>query len=108
MKNILRTASLAFALALGALPGCGSASEGAGDVQNATEKGGRFELFVGQDAQHYFQLLAENGERVLRSEGYTTLANAKKGIASVRANGVSEANFQILAASNGESYINLV
>jgi uncharacterized protein len=86
--------------------GCLTETE-TGDEQDVTAGAGVFETFVGADGQHYFQLLAGNKERVLRSEGYTTLANAKKGIASVRKNGVSEASFEVLDAVNGESYVNL-
>ena len=110
MTNLLR--SIGFSVLVGTLmpvlPACGGADAETGDEQNATQTAGRFETFVGDDGQHYFQLLAGNGERVLRSEGYTTLANAKKGIASVKKNGLVKGNYQLLSAANGESYFNLV
>jgi uncharacterized protein len=107
MTKILRSLGFAVMLAtLAPVAGCLTETE-TGDEQDVTAAAGVFELFVGADGQHYFQLLAGNKERVLRSEGYTTLANAKKGIASVRKNGVSEANFEVLDAVNGESYVNL-
>lgn len=66
-----------------------------------------FETFKGMDGQYYFSLVAGNGQNVLRSEGYKTLASANKGIASVQANGTATASFDILEASNGEYYVNL-
>ncbi len=89
---------------------CGGADEGAlsGEEQDVTAKAGRFETFVGKDGQHYFHLLAANGQKVLQSEGYTTLASAKKGIASVRTNGVDEAMYDLREAQSGEHYFNLL
>lgn len=103
--------SLGIALILGtALPvlgtGCGDTT--AGDEQNVTATTGRFEIIVGQDSQRYFQLIAANGEKVLRSEGYTSLSGCKNGIASVKKNGVSADNYEILEAVNGEFYFNLI
>ena len=109
MKKALR--SIGFALVLGtllpALPACGGGAD-TGDEQDQTASAGRFETFIGEDGQHYFQLLAGNGERVLRSEAYKTLASAKKGIASVKKNGQLESSFEVLEAESGESYFNLV
>ncbi|MEM6785466.1 MAG: YegP family protein [Bacteroidota bacterium] len=46
----------------------------------------KFELFKGRDGQYYFRLKAVNGETIAVSEGYTTKASAKNGIASVKKN----------------------
>lgn len=104
MPRLLR--SLAVALFLtAALPSC---TDGAAtDTQDQTESSGRFELFVGDDGQHYFQLLAKNGERLLRSEGYSSLSGAKNGIASVKKNGATQARYVVLGADDGEAYFNL-
>jgi uncharacterized protein YegP (UPF0339 family) len=51
--------------------------------------------------------LPANGQNVLRSEGYTTLASAENGIESVLANGADVRNFDVRRASNGEFYFNL-
>ena len=67
----------------------------------------RFELYKGRDAQHYFQLLAGNGEKVLRSEGYKALSGAKNGIKSVVKHAADEASFRVLEAKNGEFYFRL-
>ncbi len=102
---------LAFALVLGsALPafavGCSDGSDEA--VQDVTQSSGRFELFKGEDGEHYFQLIAANGEQLLRSEGYVAKAGAENGIESVQHNAASIENFKILEAVNGEYYFNLV
>jgi uncharacterized protein YegP (UPF0339 family) len=62
----------------------------------------RFETFKGVDGQHYFDLIAGNGENVLRSEGYTSKSAAEKGVQAVVNAGVSSKNFVVLAAKNGE------
>jgi uncharacterized protein YegP (UPF0339 family) len=88
--------------------GCGDADTASGDEQDVTEAAGRFELFTGEDGQRYFQLLAGNGEQLLRSEGYTSLSGAKNGVDSVKRNGVAADNYRVLEAVNGEYYFNLV
>jgi len=94
-------------LAVVAFAGCSSESSGV-DEQNVTEAPGVFETFVGQDGQHYFHLLAANGEKVLSSEGYVSLAGAENGIESVKTNGVDVANYDLLEAANAEWYFNLI
>lgn len=107
MNRLLRNLTAAFTLALAvpSLSACESVETG--DEQNVTAGAGRFETYEGADGQFYFQLLAGNGERILQSEGYTTLANAKKGITSVKRNGVVKSRFKVLASDNGEYYFNL-
>ncbi|RLB61510.1 MAG: hypothetical protein DRI90_11195, partial [Deltaproteobacteria bacterium] len=109
MKSTLR--NIAFTLALGTvLPGiavgCGDGSDAA--VQDVTQAEGRFELFKGEDGQHYFQLIAANGEQLLRSEGYVAVAGANNGIESVKTNAVIAEHFKVLEAQNGEYYFNLI
>lgn len=106
--------SLLFVLALVAapvLPAC--AIQTAQDDEAApTEQSdedlsltvGKFETFVGKDGQHYFHLLAGNGQKVLASQAYVSLGGAQGGIASVMANGVSKARYEIREATDGESY----
>ncbi len=107
MKLSLRSLFFAATLALSVAPGCDDSTE-TGDEQNATATTGSFETFSGDDGQTYFQLLAKNGERLLRSEGYKSLSSAKKGITSVKKNGVKTTSFELLEADNGEFYFNLV
>jgi hypothetical protein len=109
MRSIIR--SIGLALALGAFVpaiGGGCSDDGTGEIgADATQTKARFEMFVGVDGQHYFQLLAANGEKVLRSEGYTTKAACKNGITSVITNGNTVSRYKVLGAQNGEYYFNL-
>lgn len=115
MTSTLRASRWLAIVALGistlGLAACGGGADEqptVGDEQDVTAKNGRFETFVGEDGQHYFQLVAGNGEKVLRSEGYTTAQGAKKGIASVKTNGVHAEMYDLLAAKSGEFYFNLL
>lgn len=75
--------------------------------QDLVSRSAYFETFQGLDGRHYFNLMAGNGENVLRSQGYKALASAKDGITSVLAHGYDKRNFEILEAKNGEFYFNL-
>ncbi len=68
----------------------------------------RFETFKGRDGQFYFHLLAGNGEKVLASEGYTTLSGARGGISTVRTNGVNPMRYLQREARDGSRYFVLV
>lgn len=47
----------------------------------------KFEIFQSpKNEQFYFRLKATNGQIILQSEGYTTKANCKNGIESVKKN----------------------
>jgi uncharacterized protein YegP (UPF0339 family) len=107
----LRTSLFAAVFALAA---CGPA-DATIDTQNedvvdgasadlAAASAGRFESFVGKDGQHYFHLLAANGEKVLGSEGYASAQGAQGGIASVKANGANAARYLSREASDGSRY----
>jgi uncharacterized protein YegP (UPF0339 family) len=63
-----------------------------------------FETFQGIDGHYYFSMTAGNGQNVLRSQGYTTLASAQNGIASVVANGNDKRQFDVAQATNGDWY----
>jgi len=99
-----------FAAIVAVAPVFAGCSDGptTGDEQNATSSAGRFETFKGADGKYYFHLLAGNHEKVLHSQSYTSLANAKKGVESIKTNGVVSKNYKILEAVNGEYYFNLV
>lgn len=99
----LRPLFAAFAFALLA-PACAGESTDTGDEQDLTAQTGRFETFKSDDNLHRFQLLAKNGQPLLVSEGYTTLAAAKKGITSAVTNGVIQARFTVQATDSGEAY----
>ncbi|MBI3185034.1 MAG: DUF1508 domain-containing protein [Myxococcales bacterium] len=112
MKTLRLIPALA---ALLALAGCGvgdatiTLDEGAYEEnQEALTTPGRFETFVGQDGQYYFHLLAGNGQKVLASEGYSSLSSAKGGISSVRSNGVNNGRYFLREASDGSWYFVLI
>jgi uncharacterized protein YegP (UPF0339 family) len=65
---------------------------------------GRFETFVGKDGQHYFHLLAGNGQKVLASQGYASAAGAQGGIDSVKANATNPMRFLQREAVDGSNY----
>lgn len=75
--------------------------------QDLVSRSAYFETFQSIDGRYYFNLMAGNGENVLRSQGYTRLASAEKGATSVLANGENPANFDVKEAKNGEWYFNL-
>jgi len=68
----------------------------------------KFEIFKGKKGDFYFRLRAKNGEPILASEGYTTKAGAKNGIASVKKNAKKADRFQHKAAKNGKFYFVLI
>lgn len=68
----------------------------------------RFQTFKGNDGQYYFHLIAGNGEKMLQSEGYTTLTGAKNGIASVKTNAAIETRFLPREAADGSQYFVLI
>ena len=110
MRSSFRSFGLALLLAAVApaltTVGCSDGTEQ--DVGEARQGQGSFQLFTGEDGDTYFQLLAGNGEKVLKSEGYTSVSGAKKGIQSVVDNGKKPERFKVLEAQNGEFYFNLV
>jgi uncharacterized protein YegP (UPF0339 family) len=106
--NTLRLALIALAVSLTAC-GIDDASTMEGDTLDGADSAltttvGKFETFTGQDGKVYFHLLAANGEKVLASQGYTSLSSAKAGIASVKTNGVDQAKYLLREASDGSRY----
>lgn len=65
---------------------------------------GKFELFKGKDAKHYFRLKATNGETILQSQGYGSRTSCLNGIESVRRNAVREGGVEARQARGGKSY----
>ena len=96
---------LCLALAPG-LTGCAADTVG-DDVSNVEDRGdsarlGKFEIFQGEDEQYYFHLKAANGEIILASEGYVSKQGAENGVASVEANAVDLAQFEIREADSDD------
>ena len=58
-------------------------------VENyAAEKNPKFEIYADKGGEFRFRLKAKNGQIIAVSEGYTTMAKCKSGIASVQKNSV--------------------
>ena len=54
--------------------------------------------------QYYFNFRGNNHERVLQSEGYTTEANCRAGINSVKVLSPYDSSFSRFTANNGQPY----
>ncbi len=65
---------------------------------------GKFEIKAVADGRFMFNLKAGNGEIILTSQFYKSLAGAKRGIASVLRNAVDAARFETRTAKNGQFY----
>jgi hypothetical protein len=57
--------------------------------------------------QYYFNLTAENNEKILTSEMYLNKSGAKKGILSVQANAPYDASYSKKQASDGQYYFTI-
>jgi len=68
---------------------------------------GKFVTKTATNGQFYFTLKADNGQVILSSEGYTTLAARQNGIESVKNNAGNDSRYERLTASNGKHYFNL-
>ncbi len=106
---------LLAALALAALPlGCSASAEESLEDDSADEaalsagQAGHFETFVGADDQVYFDLVAPNGKNMLRSEGYVSQSNARRGMQAVVDNGANAAAYRVKSTTSGEFYFDLV
>ena len=65
---------------------------------------GRFELKKAKNGEYFFNLLAGNGQGILKSEMYSSRAAAMNGIASVQENSGDEGQFECKTSSNGKTY----
>lgn len=68
---------------------------------------GKFVITKRANGEFQFNLKAGNGQTILASEGYTTLAACKNGIESVKKNSQVDARFERKEAKNGAPYFNL-
>lgn len=107
----MRTSFFAAAVALvafAALPACAidasqtddESSEVAETEDELRLTTGKFETFTGADGKLYFHLLAGNGEKVLRSEGYAAGASMVNAISLLQAG----AAYELRTAKSGEVY----
>ena len=68
----------------------------------------KFQIYEGNDGKHYFRLTARNGQNILSSQGYSSKANCKNGVESVKNNGTSADRFEMKEAANWKFYFNLL
>ncbi|HNL84782.1 MAG TPA: YegP family protein [Chitinophagales bacterium] len=68
---------------------------------------GKFVIKTQKDGQYVFNLLAGNGQSILRSEAYTTKAACVNGIESVKKNAADDGRYDRKEASNGKPFFNL-
>ncbi len=67
----------------------------------------KFQIYTGNDNQFYFRLIAENGEIILSSEGYTTKPSCQNGITSVKVNARLDQRYRRETATDGSFYFTL-
>ena len=97
----------AVGLVLGTV-GCSAAGESVGgDAVEIASTSAHFETFVGKDGKTYFDLVAGNGQNVLRSQGYASATGAKRGVLSVVRNGSNPAQFVLKEATDATWYFDL-
>lgn len=65
---------------------------------------GKFEIKVGKTGKFRFNLKASNGQVILTSEAYESLAAAKRGVASVQKNAGNDKRFERKTAKDGSPY----
>lgn len=68
---------------------------------------GKFVIKTGANQQYYFSLKADNGQKILASEGYTTKSACNNGIDSVKTNATDDTKYDKKISTNGKHYFNL-
>lgn len=68
---------------------------------------GKFVIKTQKDGQFYFNLVAGNGQSILKSEAYTTKPACLNGINSVKANAADDGRYERKESSNGKPYFTL-
>ena len=69
---------------------------------------GYYLKFIDTAEQYRFNLHANNGEKILHSEGYTTEASCDNGIASCQINSQSDSQYEDRLAKNDQFYFVLI
>lgn len=68
---------------------------------------GKYTKFQDKGGEYRFNLKADNGQIILKSEGYTTTASRDNGIASVRTNCTIDSRYARETSKSGKPYFNL-
>ena len=67
----------------------------------------KFEIYKDKKGEFRFNLKAANGQTILSSQGYSSIAACENGIESVRTNSQDDNRYERLTAKNGSPYFNL-
>lgn len=65
---------------------------------------GCYELKLAKNGEYYFNLLAANGQGILKSEMYSSKSAAMNGIASVQSNCADDGQYECKTSGNGKAY----
>jgi uncharacterized protein YegP (UPF0339 family) len=68
---------------------------------------GKFVIKIGANGQYYFSLKADNGQKILAGEGYTSKSACTNGIDSVKNNSKDDSKYDKKESGNGKYYFNL-
>lgn len=68
---------------------------------------GKFVITTRKNGEFQFNLKATNGQVILSSESYKTLAACKNGVESVKRNSPEDARYDRKESANGKFYFNL-
>ncbi|MCB1847969.1 MAG: YegP family protein [Halieaceae bacterium] len=63
-----------------------------------------YELKRAKNGEFFFNLLAANGQNILKSEMYSSKSSAMNGIASVQTNCGDEGQYECKTSGNGKTY----
>jgi uncharacterized protein YegP (UPF0339 family) len=69
---------------------------------------GKFIIKLGNKGQFYFSLKANNGQKILTSEGYNSKSACANGIDAVKNNAKEDVKYDRKESSNGKYYFNLL
>lgn len=100
----LNVLALALVLVAGLLPGCAADTEEPGTSSGALTEHASFDVFVGADGEHYFELNGSDGALILGSEGYSSRTAALHGLLSVVDNGVYAGLYRVVDQADGQAY----
>lgn len=67
----------------------------------------KFIIKTGSNSQYYFSLKADNGQKILTSEWYTSKVACQGGIDSVKSNAKDDSKYEKKTSTNNKYYFNL-
>ena len=65
---------------------------------------GHYELKLAKNGEYFFNLVAGNGQNILKSEMYSSRSAAENGIASVQSNCGEDGQYECKESSSGKPY----